>query len=131
MGLDISVGGYGFRAGSYSGFAEFRAVLAKHALNIELDSMEGFGKNGVNSWDTIKSGLKILLDHSDCDGEIYPNQAKELLSALNYYRMDKRGTRGTKAMKSSADNEWYWAKINDWIIACKESVGTGLPIVFG
>jgi len=128
MGLDITVGDYGFRAGSYSGFAEFRAVLAKHALNITLNSMIGFGEKGGNSWETINSGLKVLLDHSDCDGEIYPNQAMDLLNALKAYKAES-GRK--KAMKKEDDNDWYWEKIDEWISACKASIDQNCPIIFG
>lgn len=55
-------------SGSYSSFARWRSAVAM-ACGIKLNDMVGFG--GGVEWSTIPSRpLNILLDHSDCDGEI-------------------------------------------------------------
>lgn len=58
---------------SYSGFNAFRKRLAKE-INIELDNMDGFG--GDISWDTVNDPIKPLLHHSDCEGELSPDDCE-------------------------------------------------------
>ncbi len=66
MGLDTS---HGCWHGAYSAFMRWRRKLAEVAGFPPLDSMEGFG--GETSWEPYrKDPLTILLNHSDCDGEI-------------------------------------------------------------
>lgn len=72
MGIDFSHTGAHW---AYSGFGRFRDALAEHE-GIDLGQMEGFRRHGDDrpriSWDTVTTPLKPLLDHSDCDGEISP-----------------------------------------------------------
>jgi hypothetical protein len=86
MGLDLRVGREEGRLPndpwpqwSYMGFGQFRRRLAQH-IGIDLDQMRGFG--GEGDWDTVPSPLRHLLDHSDCNGELTPDQAAELAPAL-------------------------------------------------
>jgi len=64
---------------AYSGFHRFRCRLAKEA-GIDLNSMEGFG--GGISWDTFDDPIKPLLDHSDCDGLLTPQECKAVAPRL-------------------------------------------------
>jgi hypothetical protein len=90
MGLDVSHDAW---SGPYSSFREWRNWLAKQ-VGIPLDAMEGFyGDDGWEfvggvrlpggkrherretyppiPWEILKPDpLFVLLDHSDCDGEI-------------------------------------------------------------
>ena len=68
MGLTISHNAF---AASYGTFRDYRIYLAK-LTDINLKTMMGFGAKQAEaiSWDTVDDDLKILLDHSDCDGEI-------------------------------------------------------------
>jgi hypothetical protein len=55
---------------SYGGFAHFRKRVAKDALGIDLAEMDGFG--GDRSWSEFADdSLTPLLNHSDCDGELW------------------------------------------------------------
>jgi hypothetical protein len=78
MGLDITVEGgddqFSFRAGSYSGFDEWRKWLASIA-GIELDKMMGFG--GSIQWKK-DTPFRELLHHSDCDGTLGVRDCKKL-----------------------------------------------------
>ncbi|MFD9868535.1 hypothetical protein ACFXI8_27200 [Streptomyces niveus] len=65
---------------SYAGFNQFRRRLAEH-IGIDLNQMDGYG--GGDSWDAVDSPLRHLLDHSDCDGELSPEQAAEVAPALH------------------------------------------------
>lgn len=86
MGLDFRAGREAGRLPddpwpqwSYTGFGIFRRKLASH-IGIDLTEMKGFG--GEEDWSTVTSPLRHLLDHSDCDGELSPQQAAELAPAL-------------------------------------------------
>ena len=66
-------------AWSYSGFHEFRKRLAA-AIKIDLEQMHGFAPTpgeeprpfANQPWSEIDDPIKLLLDHSDCDGELTP-----------------------------------------------------------
>ena len=109
MGLDVS---HGCWRGAYSAFMRWRRMLAKVAGLPPLDLMEGFyhpddvvrdpfytiGRDTMEnpttrdikqslpiSWDCIDSrfdALKVLLSHSDCDGEIKHNYCAPLACSL-------------------------------------------------
>lgn len=64
---------------AYSGFNNFRVKLAKH-IGIHLYGMDRFGGN--KSWDDIDHPIKSLLYHSDCDGELTPDECKQVAKEL-------------------------------------------------
>lgn len=81
MGLCISHNTF---AASYSTFHGYRTYLAK-LIDIDLRNMEGFNPDNAEriiSWHTINDGLKILLDHSDCEGELTVEDAVLLRKRL-------------------------------------------------
>lgn len=77
MGLDTTHNAF---HGPYSSFGQFRTKLAEH-IGITLADMEGFGGN--KSFDMVEDDVKILLDHSDCDGEISPADCAKLSKRLD------------------------------------------------
>lgn len=76
MGIDFS---HTDASWAYSGFGRFREALAKHE-GFDLDDMVGFG--GERSWDSVTTALKPLLDHSDCDGELSPEDCATVAPRL-------------------------------------------------
>lgn len=70
---------------AYSGFGRFREAIAKHE-GIDLTQMQGFQRYGDErpriDWDTITTPLKPLLDHSDCDGELTPEECAQVAPRL-------------------------------------------------
>jgi hypothetical protein len=67
---------------AYSGFHHFRERLASE-IGIDLNEMIGFGGSPENlSWDTVDSDIKLLLDHSDCDGSLSPEKCKKIAPIL-------------------------------------------------
>lgn len=82
MGIDFSHGGAHW---SYSGFHSARTRLAKE-VSVELDDMVGFkrGKDKTpgRSWDTVVGPIKDLLNHSDCDGHLTPDQCRTIAPRL-------------------------------------------------
>jgi hypothetical protein len=78
MGLDTT---HDCWHGSYSSFGEFRRELARVGLGIKLNEMQGFAgevtsdgrsmtEKGKPWYPHSEDPLVILLNHSDCDGEI-------------------------------------------------------------
>lgn len=82
MGLDFS---HTDAHWSYHGFMRFRTALAAHE-GIALDRMDGFQRHGDDrpriSWDTTNTPLRPLLDHSDCDGDLTPEQCRQVAPRL-------------------------------------------------
>jgi hypothetical protein len=83
MGIDFS---HTEAHWAYSGFNRFRRALAEHE-GIDLDAMEGFRPYNDptwvgKSWDGVETALKPLLDHSDCDGEITPEDCATVAPRL-------------------------------------------------
>jgi len=81
MGLDFS---HGDAHWAYSEFHRFRERLAEHE-GFDLNAMHGFcapwrghdpETHPDRPWDEITTPLKPLLDHSDADGELTPDECK-------------------------------------------------------
>lgn len=64
---------------AYGLFAEFRRELA--ALEgFELGEMRGF--DGERSWDEVTTPLAPFLNHSDCDGDLSPEECAQVWPRL-------------------------------------------------
>ena len=133
MGLDIIAGNIGFRAGSYSGFHEFREWLVQKIGYENFDDYwkknekqigEFSHRNGMHKG-VSKLSLGPLLCHSDCDGWIGPGNAKRLLEDLKDIKLNLE-----PIVDPSADEIWFREKLDDWIEACGESVEGKLRIEF-
>jgi hypothetical protein len=77
MGLDFD---HGDAHWSYRGFGRFRKRLAE-AIGVRLEEMRGFG--GGKSWDTVQDDIVPLLNHSDCDGELTPEECAKVAPRLS------------------------------------------------
>jgi len=77
MGLDTS---HDCWSGSYGSFGAWRAKLAEVAGFGDLNSYEGFG--GSRQWPQTNDALIVLLNHSDCDGEIAAEYCAPLADRL-------------------------------------------------
>jgi hypothetical protein len=77
MGLDTTHGAWN---GPYSYFNKFRENISRR-VGHELRQFEGFG--GSVPFDVLKEDdIRILLDHSDCDGEISAEDCGKLSTRL-------------------------------------------------
>jgi len=76
MGIDFS---HGTAHWSYSGFMEFRNKLANQ-IAINLNEMEGF--DGHEKWNMESDPIMMLLNHSDCDGELTAEQCRVIAPRL-------------------------------------------------
>lgn len=79
MGIDFS---HSVARWSYSGFNRARERLAE-TIGIKLNEMLGFEESGGKPWPSAeKQPLIHLLNHSDCDGELTPEQCRVVAPAL-------------------------------------------------
>jgi len=133
MGLDIIVGKiddeyddsiFDFRAGSYSGFHDFRDMICRIVHGEPTAKFTGFG--GYLPWDD--NPINILLHHSDCDGEITADEAKRLLPALEEVRL--------KLIEASADHDPFGqiayaiGGLDNWIKACELAIENNMYLIF-
>lgn len=96
---------------SYGGFDAFRTKLAKE-IGIKFDEMKGMG--GIKSWEDVDDDIRLLLNHSDCDGELSCEQCRlvaprlrELVKGWPDDDYDKiHGLRLSMMMDKCAKNEW-------------------------
>lgn len=82
MGLDFTHNrppGHHCAQWSYTGFGAFRRRLAEEE-EFNLDDMQGF--DGDVSWDDVTTDLKPLLNHSDCDGNLTPEECAQVAPRL-------------------------------------------------
>lgn len=67
---------------SYSGFSDFRTKLAEEA-GIRLKDMEGFCDEGEGiPWSSINEPLEPFLNHSDCEGELTPEEMAKVFPRM-------------------------------------------------
>lgn len=78
MGLNTSHNAW---HGPYISFNQFRYWLAS-LIGINLKEYIGYGINGTKDLKTINNDLRILFDHSDCDGNISPKDCKKIADAI-------------------------------------------------
>jgi len=118
MGLDISPADYydaerenivNFDAPtahwSYGGFHRFRALLAAED-GIDLEAMEGFTEMfdlrktapPGRPWQEAGTTLTPLLNHSDCDGELTPDECTRILPRLKEIRVKWAGDVTSESM---------------------------------
>lgn len=90
MGLDCSHSAW---HGAYTAFHRWRKALAQAAELPPIDLMEGFYGHGGRTfegveglpilWSALKPDpLHLLLHHSDCDGEIAPEDCGPIADSL-------------------------------------------------
>jgi hypothetical protein len=79
MGLDTSRNCF---HGAYSRFNRFRYSLGRQ-IGIELDEYIGYGEKGTKWLESIEHDIQPLLNHSDCDGKLTVQEAKQIANGLN------------------------------------------------
>lgn len=99
---------------SYGGFNKFRARLG-FEININLNAMIGFG--GFTSWDNVSDDIKYFLNHSDCNGELMPNECLKIAPRLKELvkKWDDNDYDKIKALELADDME-FLAKKNKPLI---------------
>ena len=114
MGLDFSRGDARW---AYSGFNRFREKLGNE-IGIDLRKMLGFGPPYI-SWDGINDDIVLLLNHSDCDGELSPNEcsliAPRLRELIKDWDDDEYDTYTAKKLANAMDE---CARLNEPLIFC-------------
>lgn len=65
---------------SCSSFNSFRSRLAD-LVKLNLNKMQGYG--GARPWEEIQEDpIHLLLNHSDCDGGLYPEDCRKIAPRL-------------------------------------------------
>jgi hypothetical protein len=116
MGLDISHNAW---HGSYSSFGEWRRTVAELAGFPPLDEMRGFG--GSRQWGVDGAGdlrLIPLLHHSDCNGEISPEDCAAIADALKAL-LDKPWP-----------DDWLLDKTRQFIVGARTAAAADEPLEF-
>jgi hypothetical protein len=74
----------GIELGKMVGFYDLSEEDRRKVPFFELrDAMEKMKKTrGTISWDSVDDPIKILLHHSDCDGEISPKDSEKIVNRL-------------------------------------------------
>lgn len=91
---------FGFRAGSYSGYNQWRNTLA---------FLSGHG-SAEHAWELCKDGLPAdkpfieLINFSDCEGTIGPKTATKLLADFEKY--DKAA--------QTVEDPWFYSLYEEW-----------------
>lgn len=110
MGLDTS---HDCWHGPYSSFNDFRRAVAK-VLGFDLDSMVGFG--GLQSWDDLPAdALHPLLNHSDCEGQLTPQECAGIMKRLREIAPDL--------------GEWQ-ARAEQFAAGCEQAAAAGEVVDF-
>lgn len=78
MGLDTS---HDCWHGPYSSFHRFRRNLAQR-IGVDLDEYIGYSKTGTKELSSIEHDIMPLLNHSDCDGILTPEEAGRIAKGL-------------------------------------------------
>lgn len=84
--LNKALKSYGWWQMSYGGFNRLRHLIAE-TVNLSLGTMTGYG--GDTEWpksndSSTLNRLVPFLNHSDCDGELSPEQCKLIWPALDH-----------------------------------------------
>lgn len=68
---------------SYTSFSAFRRAVAASA-GINLNTMAGYAKEGrlFRPWSCINDPIVPLLNHSDCEGELTPEECRQVAPRL-------------------------------------------------
>lgn len=119
MGLDTS---HGCWSGSYSGFSEWRILIARAAGFPPLRSMQGF--DGETPWtEAPQTPLALLLKHSDCDGELESKDCAAIADELQKLM---------PALEREDDTELSWvpARTREFIKGLREAAAAGENVEF-
>ena len=109
------------------GFLRLASVLS------QKESIESFFKSYDEKMDRIlnefdkphNEGMKIFARHSDCDGEITPEQSILVLDSFLRVDIEKFDDSNEEM------NEWYRETYHTWIKMLKYSIENGKSIIFG
>ena len=100
MGLDTTHNAW---HGPYSSFNEFRIRLA-NSIGIDLKEYIGYSFKGTKDEALIDHPLMPLFNHSDCDGELTPDECKQIAEGLDMVLKASK-------LPSTVDEIWFAEKI--------------------
>lgn len=93
--------------GPYSSFNEFRKWLASK-ININLDEYIGYmHPDATKEITSINHKIMSLLNHSDCDGELTPEECRQIAEGIEEIL---NGI--SKEESENAENNWHFSNYN-------------------
>src|SRR5699024_4550241 len=110
--------------GAYSAFGRWQDTLAA-AAEVQIDWGHITNDNLVGKWEATPSDpLVVLIAHSDCDGEIHPDQAGPLAD-----RLEDLLPQLPSRPDSGHIGDWA-ATTQKFIAALRESAESGQKVMF-
>jgi hypothetical protein len=125
MGLDCSHDAF---HGAYSAFHRFRTAVAEAAGGGWKDGPAGnLILGGVYEWDD-EYDLMPFFDHSDCDGEISPQDCTKIADNIKKLlpKLDEMGEGGRHIARGGG----YGAVARTFIAGCREAAKNNEPLYF-
>lgn len=114
---------HSFRAGSYSGYGEWRNMLAELAqyplAPEEYGSRAGRSTHQAGAWQTDEGPFWELINFSDCEGCIGPQISEKL--AANFEQWHDKA----KVFFESKGDSYHWRKYEDFALAFKMAANNG------
>ncbi len=107
---------FGFRAGSYSGYNQFREELCKAALGVAPQEV------WAEPNEYVDRPFFELINFSDCEGSIGPEACADL--ALDF--QEGRDTIREALCNRGVYDDWFAEKYDDWQQAFELAAGGGL-----
>ena len=118
MGLDIAYyggkGNGGFRAGSYTGYNDWRNRLAELAL----------GMKDRDVW-AVEGKVKAfgeLIHFSDCEGTLETDTCKKLAKDFRDYAAEIKAKLN---LKDNEEDRWFWYLYEQWQEAFESAADGG------
>ena len=114
---------WGFRAGSYSGYNEFRQYLSLVGMNAAPETVWGDTKK------YLKKPFFEQVNFSDCEGSIGPVVARKL--AKDYADNRESFVKFIEMkFKDTTDREYFINKYDEWSMAFSEAGATNGAVLF-
>lgn len=116
MGLDTSHDAW---HGPYGSFMDWRIWLAWQ-IDINLREMEGYG-GGERPFSTVSHDIVPLLSHSDCDGELTPDECRRVAKGLREVLLNFENNRTLfteLGFQNTGDVHFYLQATERFIAAC-------------
>ncbi|GAB6122313.1 hypothetical protein [Dysgonomonas termitidis] len=122
MGLDTT---HECWHGPYSSFNDFRKKLCS-LIGLDIDQFCGYNNNApgcvLMSRHTIPHGIYPLINHSDCDGVLFPYESESIVEGLNDILEKHPGLKD--------DDPYFYNKIIQFRDGCIKAVNKEETIEF-
>lgn len=121
---------FGFRAGSYGGYSDWRNQLAKLAGYPEREYESGYrgtlSSHAAGAWEADGGPFWELINFSDCEGCIGSAVAKKLAADFAEYQELAEELHGSESdIYGLGGQSYFMEKYNEWRKACEMAANNG------